>query len=249
MKPARRSLPPRQSSSPVLERAYAFRLLAEAFGYPVPGHTRRVARMFGRLARPNGDRPALRRALARAECAWAAADEERLAADYARLFLGAGACSLHETAYGDARRIAGRTAELADIAGFYAAFGFALADTDRDLPDHLCAELEFYSAMLLKSAYAGRRGWTERGKVVAHALRKFLEDHLARWTGALAAEIARVGGHSPYGALAALAAALVADETRRLRAHPKPFAGRPGADFMQAEEFACPQEAATGARA
>jgi TorA maturation chaperone TorD len=224
---------------PLLDRAYAFRLLAEAFGYPAPGHARRVAKMFRRLGRSSGHRPALRRALARAGRVWPAADDDRLGREYARLFLGAGVCSLHETAYGDARRVAGRAAELADIAGFYAAFGFALSDADPDLPDHLCAELEFYSAMLLKAAYAGRRGWTERGRTVEQALRGFLKDHLARWTGAFAAEVARAGGSSPYAALGALAAALVADEARRMRARPAASSGRLPAGDMPPDEFAC----------
>jgi TorA maturation chaperone TorD len=236
-----------RGSSPLLERAYALRMLAEAFAYPAPGHARRVSRMFRRLAPFDTRRPALGRAAARAERAWAGAGDEALAREYARLFLASGPCSLHETAYGDARRMAGRTAELADIAGFYAAFGFALRDSEPDLPDQLCVELEFYSAMLIKAAFARRGGWTERGMVIERALRKFLELHLARWTRALAAEIARAGEHSPYAALAAFAAALVADETRRLRVQPAPFAGRLPADFIQAEEFACPREAAPGA--
>lgn len=226
--------------------AALYRLLAEAFAYLHPGHARHVAEMFRRLPSPHGADPRLRHALARAERTWASANEEALQAEYARLFLGNAACSLHETAYGDGRRIAGRTAELADIAGFYAAFGFAISEADPDLPDHLCAELEFCSLLLLKSAYGARNGWSASGRIVEHALRKFLQDHLGRWVGAFGAELGRAAAQAPYRELAGLLDLLLGAEMKRLRARSAPFSGLLPADIMQLDDLACPAKAVVG---
>ncbi|MDW8469780.1 MAG: molecular chaperone TorD family protein [Burkholderiales bacterium] len=136
--------------------------------------------------------------------AWAGTDDEHARDEYARLFLGSARAPMRETAYGDGRRLAGRSAELADIAGFYAAFGFAMSDEDRQPPDHLCAELEFCSLLLVKCAYALRDGWTERGRVAEAALRRFLEDHLGRWTHAFCDLVGLAAARAPYRESAAL---------------------------------------------
>ncbi len=160
---------------------------------------------------------------------------------YARVFLGSGPCPLRESAYGDGRRIAGRPAELADINGFYSAFGLAPSSAEPDLPDHLCSELEFYSLLLMKLAYASERGWRQRRRVAARAAKKFLEDHLGRWIGALAAQLRSCGAASPYRELAECLEGLVAAEVKRLRVHPSSAVGRLPRDLMQDDEFACPR--------
>ncbi|MBI2314253.1 MAG: molecular chaperone TorD family protein [Betaproteobacteria bacterium] len=227
----------------LLRRATAFRVLAAAFAYPVPGHGRALTEQIRRLAPAAGngeDRP-VARALGRLWRAWAGADEERVRAEYARLFLGSGPVSLHETAYGDGRRIAGRTAELADISGFYLAFGLRPSENDPDLPDHICSELEFYSLMLIKAAYAGRSGWTARSDVTRRALRKFLEQHLGRWTGSLARDIDQHTSAPPYLLLARVLQVLIRSEFRRVGARPTPVTGRFPHDFIQEDAFVCPK--------
>ncbi len=221
-----------------LSRAALLRALAEAFAYPRPASAPRIAAQFG--ACEAAASPALAHALARARAAWRSAGAERLASQYARLFLGSGPVSLHETAYGDGRRIAGRAAELADIAGFYTAFGFKLSEDDPDLPDHIAAELEFCSLLLVKLASAGGRGWSARRAVTERALRRFVEDHFGRWAGALAAEIGAHAPGGPYAALAGLLPAAAREEVRRLRARPTSLRGRLPRDFMQADDFSCP---------
>lgn len=229
-----------------LHRAALFGLLARSLSYPAPGHQRAVSRSLRRFAAPGGAREdgRVQRLLRRVQRAWAAADEEALRAEYARLFLAGGPVSLHETAYGDGRRIAGRTVELADISGFYTAFGLRLSDADPDLPDHLCSELEFHSAMLLKLAYAGRGGWSPGKSVTARAAREFIEDHLGRWVAALAREVRAHRAASPYRELFGLLTAVVSLESRQFRARPSPLSGRLPRDFMQDDEFACPKQGA-----
>lgn len=238
MRPAKR-----QEAQELLKRATAFRVLAAAFAYPVPGHRRSLTEQIRRLAPAagNGEDLPVARSLGRLWRAWAGADEERIRAEYARLFLGSGPVSLHETAYGDGRRIAGRTAELADISGFYLAFGVRLSQTDPDLPDHVCSELEFYSLMLIKAAYAGRSGWTPKGDITRRALRKFLEQHLGRWTGSLARDVGQCTSAPPYLQLARALQALIRSELRRVGARPTPVTGRAPRDFMQEDAFVCPK--------
>ncbi|MBF0425959.1 MAG: molecular chaperone TorD family protein, partial [Magnetococcales bacterium] len=168
--------------------AAAFRFLARAFSYPHPGQTAQLmvesAAIPWPAAAPHG---AFR-------SAWEQAGEESLREEYMRLFLGGGVCSLHETSYGDARRVGGQPVELADIGGFYKAFGVEPSPAQPDLPDHLCTELEFYSLLLVKEAYARNEAWTEQAQIAADASAKFLEYHLGRWIVPLVEGIREHGG-------------------------------------------------------
>lgn len=231
----------------LLARAALFRMLAQAFAYPAPGHVRAVNAAFARLEKAraaDSGRPRLTRVLERARRAWRRADEDALAREYMRLFLGSGPVSLHETAYGDGRRIAGRAVELADINGFYSAFGFTQSDADPDLPDHLCAELEFYSLLQVKDAYARAHGLKAPAAVTRDAARTFLAQHLGRWIAALAESLAQHEAASPYRESVALLTAMIETEARRLRICPEPATGRLPQDMMQEEAFTCPQAAA-----
>jgi DMSO reductase family type II enzyme chaperone len=237
----------RESTEALLARAALWRVLARGFAYPEDGHARALAKDFARLRDSDGARefsPRLHRHIARAARAWRAAGDGACAAEYMRLFLGSGPVSLHETAYGDGRRIAGRPAELADIAGFYSAFGFAVSAAAPDLPDHLCAEIEFASLLLLKQAYARTQPNPAHAALTRAAAREFLAQHLGRWAGALAAAIAANRAAAPYAELAALLTETVTVECRRARAAPELAAGRLPHDAMQEDSFVCPRAGA-----
>ena len=225
----------------LLARAGVCRALADGFFYPEAGLAERVleridhARIFAR-AHTDLEFPelgVLRRA-------WSATSDEALAPAYSRLFIGQDAVVLHETAYGDGGRVAGKPAELADISGFYLAFGFDLKDGERELPDHLGTELEFLSLLLIKQAYALEEGWTEKYEIARDAARSFLRDHLGRWIGAVRDAVAARGDEPAYRALFEAAAAAIARECAAFGAVPTPLTRAP-ADFMQASEFVCPQ--------
>lgn len=236
----------------LLRRAAVFRTLAMAFIYPANTHRRMIVKQLENAEteglNATGDRWLLRE-IKRLKQAWQHADDDELRTEYARLFLGNGPCSLHETAYGDGRRIAGRPAELADISGFYTAFGLQPSATDLDLPDHLCSELEFYSLMLIKLAYAGHSaggGWNQKKDITQRALKKFLGEHLGRWNNALVREIDTHSAASPYRETAQALETMVKIELKRNGVRPSPVDGRLPHDFMQDENFICPQESATG---
>lgn len=141
-------------------------------------------------------------------------------AEHTRLFAGAVVCSPYETAY--VRQPFARSRQLADIAGFYEAFGLRPAEGSRARPpDFIATELEFMSLLLRKEAYASLSGWDDRRAVAADAARGFLEDHLGRWYEAFGDEIdACSDPRSFYVQVADLLRAFVAAEVAASGARP-----------------------------
>lgn len=234
----------REAIETTLARAALCRLLAQAFAYPVPGHAREMARGFARLNRAALAQtfpPATIRLVDRAAAAWRRPDDATIALDYTRHFLASAPVSLHETAYGDGRRMAGQPVELADINGFYVAFGFTSAEANPELPDHVASELEFYSLLLIKEAYARARGWSAKTRVTRTASKDFLAWHLGRWMGALSARLVEQVSAGPHPPSAAALEAVVAHECRRRRVTVRPVSDRKSNDVMQQDAFTCPR--------
>lgn len=136
---------------------------------------------------------------------------------------------LYETEYGRMRGLA-KGRDLADIVGFYNAFGFDLAQgPPAEPPDHLAIELEFYALMLHKQVLLA--GDPTGQEIVADGRRKFLVDHLGAFVGALATRPSVVAD-PVYGPLLAWCAALVAEECRAEGVTPAPL------DFFEQEDGA-----------
>lgn len=87
--------------------------------------------------------------------------------------------------------------DLADLMGFYRAFGLDPAQQER--PDHIGVELEFMHVLALKEALAHQHGESEQAAVCADAQKKFFRDHLGRWAQAYGAALMRLP-HTPPGA-------------------------------------------------
>jgi nitrate reductase assembly molybdenum cofactor insertion protein NarJ len=108
---------------------------------------------------------------------------------YLELFdRGGQRASLYETEYGRMRGMS-KGRDLADIAGFYQAFGLRLEEARHEMLDHLAVELEFYAVLLLKQAALQLGEDAEGGAIVLDARRKFLAEHL----GGLASAVAERG--------------------------------------------------------
>ena len=226
----------------LLARAALFRLIARGFSYPGDGHAVAMRSECRRMA-ANGRLP--ERAVAQlrlAARAWAGGGAAELASDYLRLFHGAGPVQLFETAYGDGRRLGGRSVEMADISGFYRAFGLEAAGPDRNRPDHLSAELEFLSLLLVKESYAVSQNWRSRRAVTAAAIDAFLEYHLGRWVGALERAVRAAAAPPAYRRMAALLVTAVSEECRLRRLRPGSTEKAGSRDVMQDETFTCPRE-------
>lgn len=74
-------------------------------------------------------------------------------------------------------------AQFADIAGFYKAFGLEISEEMPDRVDHIATELEFMHILTYKESIAIKDNETEHIEIVQDAQRKFMADHLSRWTG------------------------------------------------------------------
>jgi TorA maturation chaperone TorD len=106
---------------------------------------------------------------------------ESLRDEYAKLFESSRQKSLlYEAHYLDFPQ-----EEMADIAGFYRAFGF----TFEGRPDHLGAELEFMHLLTTKEAKAAWDRKDEQVEVCRDGQRKFLAAHLGRWIDGLPEKI------------------------------------------------------------
>lgn len=114
--------------------------------------------------------------------------------------------------------------ELADIAGFYQAFGFRSGAVVRERPDHLATELEFMYLLTLKEAYAEQHSLYEMAEICVDAQRKFLQDHLARWIrqfcrsleASTGERLGDTGMQSPFLKLTRLLESFIIAETIRL---------------------------------
>ena len=94
--------------------------------------------------------------------------------EYNRLFEASVACPINESGF--IRRDKGVL--LADIAGFYRAFGFELSNKAGEKADHLVGELEFVAMLLVMLAKAQDQ---ETIRTTFDALSAFSFDHLGEW--------------------------------------------------------------------
>ncbi|MBK6560849.1 ethylbenzene dehydrogenase-related protein [Candidatus Amarobacter glycogenicus] len=99
-----------------------------------------------------------------------------------------------ESAYfgGDAQQ---QTQRMADIAGFYRAFGVDSTDGG-SRPDELPVQLELRAYLCRKEAYAEEHLGAPRAGQTRKAQRLFLEEHLGRWGAAFGR---RVASQAPAG--------------------------------------------------
>jgi putative dimethyl sulfoxide reductase chaperone len=121
----------------------------------------------------------------------------------------------YETEYGLPHEYR-QSQEMADIAGFYRAFGFTVGSAMRERPDHVAVELEFMCALALKEAYALETGTPEQVEICQTAQAKFLQDHLGRWLSLFAQSVAHNAPGSLYAALARSAADFAQVDADRL---------------------------------
>jgi DMSO reductase family type II enzyme chaperone len=124
-----------------------------------------------------------------------------------------GEVPLYETEYGAGEPLL-QPHELADVGGFYAAFGLVMPSDAHERADHVSCECEFLMFLARKEAVARERGDAVMEAETRRATRLFLRDHLARFLPALAARLERADPGGFYGALAAVAQAFVACECR-----------------------------------
>jgi TorA maturation chaperone TorD len=198
------------AATPDAARAFLYAYLSRCFAFPDAG--------FAELG-PAGDDLIAAAASAGLDPAFAidaaavvaAISTVDLAVEHTRVFTTGFAAPAAETAY-ELDKAARRAAELADINGFYRAFGFALASPVE--ADGLVAELEFLSNLLHKRLHAEAAGNGEGVAICGAAYRAFLTDHLGRWVETFVTRLDETGS-SFYRTVGRLLAALIASEVAR----------------------------------
>ncbi|MEK7715875.1 MAG: molecular chaperone TorD family protein, partial [candidate division NC10 bacterium] len=182
----------------------------------------------------------LRDKLSRFALAASEADPVATANEHVFLFARQVRCSPYESAYSGLSPFGDKTARLADVAGFYEAFGVRPAPAQPDMEDHIGAELEFMSALALKEAYARSEGESEAAEITRGAEVAFLTDHLGRWAEAFAGEVEEATPLPFYTAAASLLAAWITAEVEALGATPSRVGAPDALDAEAAEPFSCP---------
>jgi len=95
-------------------------------------------------------------------------------------------CPPYETEYCPQTFSIFRSHQLADIAGYYRAFGLQPANESPERHDHISLELEFMAWLNTKALYALEQGDAENASICRETQVQFVEHHLAWWTTAFA---------------------------------------------------------------
>jgi TorA maturation chaperone TorD len=106
--------------------------------------------------------------------------------------------------------------QLADLGGFYEAFGLRPASDHGERVDHIACELEFLEFLSVKEVLAlqleDREGW----QITHEAARRFLREHLARFGRAFARNLREEASPGFYLLLAELCEVFLGVECERL---------------------------------
>jgi len=214
-----RSMPTRSEIEPALCRAGIYWTLSQGFS-PVPkrgGNSLGAAELCALSqaatlldAERGGDLSAAAGRVQQARRTW---EPAALAAQFARLF-GHTACAAvpaYETEY----QLDGpflQPQQLADVAGFYRAFGLRSAPAVHERVDHISCQCEFMGFLGRKEAFAIEHDDAAMLAATRSAQRQFLRDHLGRFAPAFAARVQRQDPGGFFGGLAELLLAYVRAE-------------------------------------
>lgn len=219
-----------------LARSVLYGAAAVAFHFPDAGVVRRLASGAAQdaireaAAFVDGATGRLRRAAERFVRGIGAESAGHRAEGFARLFghTARGAVCVYETEYGS-ETLYGQPQTVADIAGYYRAFGLQPAGLARERADHVGCECAFMEFLSLKEARCLEAinhdvGDTEPSgdaeqdtlEETRRVSRQFLRDHLARFGAAFARYTLDADGDGFYGSAAAVLLALLEVECERL---------------------------------
>lgn len=125
------------------------------------------------------------------------------------------ACPPYETEYINSKFTFQRSNILADVSGFYRAFGVMASQHNPERPDHIVPELEFMAVLIGLARQADQLDSPlreERLDVCHDGQARFLREHLSWWTPAFAHLLAREDPGGFYENAAVFLAALMTIE-------------------------------------
>jgi TorA maturation chaperone TorD len=162
------------------------------------------------------DRLAYRDALASLNGASMEGADPAVEAEHVRMFVK-GDVPPYETSYGGVAGAGpgagGSVQQIADIAGFYGAFGFQVRG---ERPDHVAAELEFLALLCVKEAHASLSQESDGAAVCLEARRDFLDQHVLPWLPAFQTRVSEAARHPLFGSLAGVVLGLAAADRAEL---------------------------------
>lgn len=145
--------------------------------------------------------------------------------DYLAIFglITCAECPPYETEYQPNGDAFFRSQQMADVGGFYRAFG--LQPNPQERPDHIALELEFLALLMLKQRLAGadQPHSTQAAqwfRTCQDARQSFFRDHISWWAPSFAVALQRKAGHGHYESVGKLLAALLPLERWRLQIEP-----------------------------
>ena len=162
---------------------------------------------------------------------------------YERTFglLVSNACPPYESEYIDSKYTFQRSNTLADVSGFYRAFGLTTSDWHPERQDHVVLELEFMAFLLAHERRAAELSdprHQEYAEICRRAQARFLREHLAWWTPVFAKLLGRENPGGFYDTVGRLLAALIPAE-RALLGVEVPTAAMPPVPSMVERPEAC----------
>jgi TorA maturation chaperone TorD len=148
----------------------------------------------------------------------------------------------YETEYGQPH-VFSQAQALADISGFYIAFGLQLSQLVKERPDYLGTELEFMHILMQKEEYANSLGETDKAAICADAQRTFLDDHLGRWAPPFCATLGKSNSSGFYATLGRLTLKFIDGECKYLGLEPQKVSWTPSPmTLLEEEEIGCPAD-------
>lgn len=215
------------------ERIVAFRLLALGLRTPTEELLAEVVVLAGALEEHGGLAP-----LAGALCRAAEASPPMVvAASQERLFGGQVAVPPYEGSYeADPFR---QARQIADVAGFYRAFGAEAHGPAVDRPDHAGSELEFLAFVASRRAEAAAAGRDADADACREVERLFLSEHAGRWLPAFFATLAGTAVDPFHVALGRLGEAALVAAMTSLGVEAERVPSRAPRTQVEADELTC----------
>lgn len=131
-------------------------------------------------------------------------------------------CPPYETLFGN-DHVFGQAHMMADIAGFYKAFGLELSRDIHERLDHLSVELEFMHFLAYKESYARCHDGAEKTQIVVDAQKKFVKEHLGRWVPLFSRMLMKKADTGFFRYMAEFTADCVEFDVAYLGVNPQPY--------------------------